>query len=64
MTGYGQRLRDLRGDKTVEAVAMDIGVSRSAIGMYEAEERVPRDDIKIRLAEYYKTTVQELFFAE
>lgn len=63
MTGYGQRLRDLRGDRTIESVAKETGISRSAVGMYEAEKRVPRDAVKIKLAEYYGMTVQELFFA-
>lgn len=63
MKGYGAKLRLLRGNKTIESVAKEIGISRSAIGMYEAEERVPRDAVKIKLAQYYKTTVQELFFA-
>ena len=62
MEGYGERLKKLRGNKTLETVASAIGISRSALAMYETEERVPRDDIKIRLAEYFKTTVQKLFF--
>lgn len=62
MTGYGERLRALRGDKTAEEVAADLGISRSAIGMYESEARIPRDKVKILLAEYYGTTVQAIFF--
>ena len=30
--------------------------------MYERGERVPRDEIKKRLSDYYKVSVQELFF--
>lgn len=62
MTGYGDKLRALRGDKSADDVAKAIGISVSAIGMYEREERIPRDDIKIRLAEYFGTTVQNIFF--
>ncbi len=62
MTGYGEKLKALRGDKSADEVAKAINVSRSAIGMYESEERIPRDDIKIRLAEYFGTTVQAIFF--
>ena len=61
--GYGEKLRKLRGNRTVEEVANAIGVSRSAIVMYESEERIPRDEIKMRLALYYKKTVQYIFFA-
>lgn len=57
-----ERLVKARGDRRREDVAGAIGVSLSAIAMYENGERIPRDEIKIRLAEYYKTSVQELFF--
>lgn len=64
MKGYGSKLRELRGGKSAETVAKDVGISRSAIAMYETEERVPRDDIKIKLAEYYGSTVQAIFFTQ
>ena len=47
----GERLQKLRGDKTQEAVARDLGVSPSAVGMYESGERIPRDDVKIRITD-------------
>lgn len=62
MKGYGAKLKHLRGDRSGEEVAAAVGISRSALGMYENEERIPRDDIKIRLAEYFQTTVQAIFF--
>ena len=58
----GMRLVELRGERTQEEVAKAVGVSLSAIGMYERGERIPRDEIKLRLAEYYKKTVQQIFF--
>ena len=57
-----ERLIKARGNKKREEVAAAIGVSLSAITMYENGERVPRDETKINLAEYYNKTVQELFF--
>ena len=62
MTGYGDKLKALRGDRSADEVAKAVGISRSAVGMYESEERIPRDDIKVRLAEYFGTTVQAIFF--
>ena len=62
MTGYGEKLRALRGEKSADEVAKAIGISDSAIGMYEREERIPRDHIKVKLAEYFNTTVQAIFF--
>lgn len=58
-----ERLVKARGDKRREDVAAAVGVSLSAIAMYENGERIPRDETKIKLAAYYGTTVQELFFA-
>lgn len=57
-------LRNLRGKKSREEIAMAVGVTASAISMYECGTRIPNDEIKVRLADYYGVTVQELFFAE
>lgn len=59
----GAKLRRLRGNKTQEEIAAAIGVTKSSWAMYERNERVPRDEIKIRIANYFDKTVQELFFA-
>ena len=59
----GKRLIELRGNRTQDQVARDNGISLSAIGMYERGERIPRDEIKIRLANYYGRTVQDIVFA-
>lgn len=61
----GEKLRSLRKEKhkTVMEVATACGISQSALTMYENGERVPRDEIKMRLADYYKRTVQTIFFA-
>lgn len=57
-----ERLVAARGNRKREEVAAAVGVSLSAIAMYESGGRVPRDETKIKLADYYHTTVQELFF--
>ncbi|MBS6195436.1 MAG: helix-turn-helix transcriptional regulator [Clostridiales bacterium] len=62
MVSYGKRLEKLRGEKSQSEVARDIGLSPSAIGMYETERRIPRDSIKVKLAQYYGTTVQAIFY--
>ncbi len=64
MVPYGKRLVKLRGDKSQSEVAKALGIATSTLGMYETEQRVPRDSIKIALARYYGTTVQGIFFAE
>lgn len=58
----GERLIAARGDVRREVVAAAVGISTSAISMYENNDRVPRDEIKVRLADYFGKSVQELFF--
>ena len=61
-TDIGKRLVQLRGSRTQDEVARSVGLSLSAIGMYERGERIPRDEIKLRLAKFYQKSVQEIFF--
>lgn len=57
-----QKLVKLRGNKTIKEVADANGISVSALSMYEAAKRIPRDEIKVRLANYYGVNVETLFF--
>lgn len=59
-----ERLVRLRGKRTQAEVAEAIRVSPSAYSMYETGERIPRDEIKIRIAKFYKRTVNSIFFAD
>lgn len=58
----GMILRKLRGDRTQEEIAAILGITKSSWAMYERDERVPRDEVKIRIANFFGKTVQELFF--
>ena len=58
-----EKLVELRGEKTQAEVAENVGISLSELAMYETGKRIPRDEIKIRLANYYGTTVESLFFS-
>ena len=58
----GRRLIKLRGSRTQLEIARNVGVSVSTIGMYERGERIPRDEIKVKLAKYYGRTVDDIFF--
>lgn len=62
MSTTSEKLVKLRGDKTQGEVATAIGVSLSAYKKYENGERVPRDSIKRRIADYYNVTVQFIFY--
>lgn len=59
-----KRLKDIRKSKNIsrEEVVKDVGISYSALSAYEIGQRIPRDYIKVKLAEYYKTSVQAIFF--
>lgn len=59
----GKRLAKLRDKKSQEEVARDLGISTSAYVKYESGVRMPRDEVKIRIAEYFNTDVQSLFYA-
>lgn len=60
----GDKLVKLRGDRRPEIVCAACGISNAALCMYEKDKRVPRDEIKVKLARYYGTTVGALFFNE
>ena len=58
----GIKLRELRGARSAEEVAKALGVTQQAVYMYERGERIPRDEIKIRIAKYFGRTVTEIFY--
>ena len=60
----GKRLSNLRGNRTLKEVANAVGISVSALAMYETGKRVPRDEIKVMLARYFNTSVEALFFTD
>lgn len=60
----GKRLVKLRSTKSQSEVANAVNVTLSAIKNYEAGLRMPRDEIKIRLAKYFGTSVDSIFFDE
>lgn len=59
----GTKLKSLRGTKTQQEVAKDLNITKSALAMYERDKRIPRDEIKIRIANYYGESVQAIFFS-
>lgn len=64
MNGYGYKLKKLREGKdlTRTELAEKLNLSTSAISMYETEERKPRDETKILLADFFEVDVSEIFF--
>lgn len=64
MTGARLRIERRRLKESQADAAKAIGVTPASYASYETGERVPRDDVKIRIAEHFSKTVGELFFAE
>lgn len=60
----GARLKKLRMDcgYPVSYVARECDISQSALSMYETGERLPRDEVKVRLANFYHVSVSSIFF--
>ena len=57
-------LKGARGTMTQKEAANRLGISMSALSMYENGTRRPRDELKVRMAKLYNTTVGKLFFNE
>ena len=62
----GKKLEELRKAKgiTQAEVAEALGVSAMAVSLYENGERIPRDEVKIKIADFFKTPVSSIFFGE
>lgn len=59
-----RRLVRARGRVPQRTMARRIGISRSALSMYEIGQRTPPDDLKVRIAQAYGQSILTLFFPE
>lgn len=64
MKKSGQKIKTLRekSGKTLEEVAMDLGITVSSYRKYEAGIRIPRDELKEKIANYFNRSVAFIFF--
>lgn len=58
----GKRLRRLRGILTRKQVQNATGISQGRLGNYEHGTRVPNDEAKVILSNYYGVSIQDLFY--
>ena len=60
----GAKLKALRVEKkkSQQEAADDLQITKSSLAMYERGARIPRDEVKVRIANYYGETVQSLFY--
>ena len=61
-TEMGRRLKKLRGNKRQSDVAKAVNITRNALANYESGIRIPIDDVKARLANYYNVPLESIFF--
>ena len=59
----GKLLTALRGEQSQRDVAKTLGLSPAAIREDESGNRIPRDNIKEKIAKFYDKTVQEIFYS-
>lgn len=60
----GKRLRLLRGIRTRAEIERETGISQGRLGNYEHGTRVPTDEAKVILSNFYGMSVQELFYTD
>ncbi len=58
----GERLRRLRGSRSQKEVADALGVTTMAISFYETGKRIPSDEMKLKIADYYNRSVAFIFY--
>ena len=60
----GSYLKQLRLEKRMsrEDLAAAVGASTSAIAMYELGERMPRDEMKLKIANFFGKSIESIFF--
>ena len=58
-----KKMINLRDDRTQKYVAQEIGISQSTYSMIEGGHRFPRKELQFKLACYFKTTADDLFFS-
>ena len=63
-TIIGKKLRNLRlaAGETIKETAIAVGVSESALRMYETGQRVPRDEVKESFGNHFKRSIEFLFY--
>lgn len=65
-TAIGQTIKTLREKRnmTREAFCSEVGITVSALSNYENGIRIPRDEVKLRIARCLGTSIESIFFEE
>lgn len=57
-----EKLIELRGTKTVTEVAKELGITRQMMSAIESGLRTPSLQLANKIASYYSTTIENIFF--
>lgn len=60
----GEKLKKLRKNESRKKVAEKLGITESSLSNYENDYRIPRDEIKKKIAFYYGVSIESIFFSE
>lgn len=60
----GKTLRECRGERSVPEVARALGVTPNAVTNWECGIRIPRDELKEKIAKYYRRKPGDIFFED
>ncbi len=60
----GEKIIFLRNEINItqKELAQKLGISVASIAIYELNERIPRDEMKKKISEFFKVPIQDLFF--
>lgn len=64
VTRIGKTIKEMRIKRglTAEELAKAVKTSSSAINMYECGQRIPRDEVKIRIADFFGVSIESIFY--
>lgn len=59
----GQRIKALREERglTQKDLAKTLNIANTTLSQYESGQRIPSDEVKIKIAEYFRVTLDYLF---
>ncbi|MBQ2475447.1 MAG: helix-turn-helix transcriptional regulator [Ruminococcus sp.] len=62
----GERIKSLREKRNLsrESFCTEVGITQSSLSMYENGQRVPRDEIKVKIARLLGVSIEALFFTD
>jgi len=60
----GRAIKEMRGNRSQQEIADALGCTKMAISQYENGQRMPNDDMKVSIANFFGVTVGSLFFTQ